>query len=77
MLGLRCWVGFSPAVERKGHCSVAMHRLLTVVASLVAEHEILGTVRQLEHTGNSILEKRESGREISRLERVHLMYPIE
>ena len=38
--------------------------------------EILGRIRQLEHTGNSILEKRESGRAISGLERVHLEYPI-
>ena len=37
-----CCTGFSLGAERGGY-SVAVHRLLTEVASLVAEHRLQGT----------------------------------
>ena len=42
VLGLLCWVGFSPAVASVFYSLVAMHRLLTGVASLVVEHGLWG-----------------------------------
>ena len=42
VLGLLCWVGFSPAVASVFYSLVAMHRLLTGVASLVVEHRLWG-----------------------------------
>ena len=38
VLGLRCHVGFSLAVESRGYALVEVHGLLLVVVSLVAEH---------------------------------------
>ena len=39
--GLRCSLGFLPLVSKSGGYSlVAVHRLLVVVASLVAEHRL-------------------------------------
>ena len=38
MLGLHCCAGFSLAAENRGHSLVAVWGLLTVVASLAAEH---------------------------------------
>ena len=38
VLGLSCSKRASPAVLSRGHCPVVAHGLLTVVASLVAEH---------------------------------------
>ena len=38
VLGLRCCVGFSLVAASGGYPPAAVHRLLTAVASLVAEH---------------------------------------
>ena len=38
VLGLHCFEGFSLVVASGGYSLVAVHGLLTVVASLVAEH---------------------------------------
>ena len=43
VLGLRCCEGFSLFVESGGHSLVAVHGLLTAVASLVAELRLWGT----------------------------------
>jgi len=40
MLGLCYCVGFSPVAASRGYSLVVVHRLLTVVASLVAEQEL-------------------------------------
>ena len=42
VLGLPCWVGFSLIAESGGYSPTAVHGLLTPVASLVAEHGLLG-----------------------------------
>ena len=39
---IHCCVGFSVVGESRGYFLVVVHRLLTVVASLVAEHGPLG-----------------------------------
>ena len=43
VLGLRCHVGFPLVSEGSGHTTVAVHKPLTRVASLVAEHRLQGT----------------------------------
>ena len=40
VLGLCCRSGFSVVVDRGGHSLVAVHRLLTAVASFIAEHRL-------------------------------------
>ena len=40
MLGLHCYAGFSLVVVSGGYSPVAVCRLLTAVASLVAEHRL-------------------------------------
>ena len=40
VLGLCCYVGFSPVAESRGHSLVVVHRLLVAVASLVADHTL-------------------------------------
>ena len=42
LLGHHDCVGFSLVVESRGHSLAVVHRLLTVVTSLVAEHGLLG-----------------------------------
>ena len=42
VLGLHCCAGFSLVVASGGYSPVANHRLLTVVASLDAEHGLSG-----------------------------------
>ena len=44
MLGLHCCVGFSVVGESRGYFLVVVHRLLTVVASLVADHRCVDSV---------------------------------
>ena len=39
MLGLHCFASFSLVAESGGH-SLVVHRLLTAVASIVAEHRL-------------------------------------
>ena len=43
MLGLRCCTGFSLVVANEGYSLGVVHRLLIVVASLVAEHGLEST----------------------------------
>ena len=43
VLGLRCCAGFSPVGASRGCSLVAVCRLLTVVAPLVAERRLWGT----------------------------------
>ena len=38
--GLCCWEGFSLVVTSRGYSRIAVHGLLIVVASLVAEHRL-------------------------------------
>ena len=40
VLGLHCHVGFSVTVEGRGYSLGAVHRFLSVVVSLVAEHRL-------------------------------------
>ena len=40
VLGLCCWVGFSLVGASRGDVPVVVHRLLTAVAPLVAEHHL-------------------------------------
>ena len=40
VLGLHCCMGFSLVAVSRGYSVVAMHRLLTVLASLVSEHRL-------------------------------------
>ena len=42
MLGLHCLAGFSLVVAGGGYSLVAVHRLLTAVASLTVEHRHSG-----------------------------------
>ena len=42
MWGLCCWEGFSLVAASGGYFPVAVHRLLIVVACLVAEHRLQG-----------------------------------
>ena len=44
MLGLHYCVGFSLVGESRGYFLVVVHRLLTVVASLVADHRCVDSV---------------------------------
>ena len=44
MLGLRCCTGFSLVVASEAYSLGEVHRLLIVVASLVAEHWLESTV---------------------------------
>jgi len=43
VLGLHCCTNFSLVAVSRGYSLVAVHGLLIVVASLVAEHGLLGT----------------------------------
>ena len=43
VLSLHCCSGFSPVVVSRAYSLVAVPRLLTAVASLVAEHRLSGT----------------------------------
>ena len=42
VLGIHCFLGFSPVVESGVHALTAVHRLLFLVASLVAERSLWG-----------------------------------
>ena len=64
MLGLCCWEGFSLVAASGGYFPGSVHRLLIVVASLVAEHGLQGMQapvaesRGLSNQGSQALEHR-------------------
>ena len=53
VLGPRCSVGFSPAVESRGYCPAVVFGLLTAVGSPVVQHGHMGfrrcSLRALKH----------------------------
>ena len=55
MLGLGCCVGFSLVAASRGYSPAVVRGLLTVVASLVAEHRLWAHgLQQLWHMGSVV-----------------------
>ena len=63
VLGLHCCVGFSLVAMSRGYSVIAIHRLLTAAASLVAEHRLQARwLQQPWHVGSAAMARGLSSR---------------